>query len=130
MHAHATPVLDDLTSAAAATSPVIGGGRWFEPGPFVLRIERPMEFAEMVAALYGAVAVEWDDLAADEDVWGLVAGEVTIRGMIAICADADHIERAEAAGGVDAPDWLAFCRQRVSALLTSSRELAAAGAVR
>lgn len=39
----------------AAGLPVISGGRWFDADgrPFVLRVECPLAFEEMVAALYG-----------------------------------------------------------------------------
>lgn len=120
MQTHGTPVLDRPTSATAATSPVIGVGRWFEPAPFVLRVERPLEFGEMVAALYSSTGMTRDDLADPEDVWGQIAIEVTTRGLIAIDEAADSIEHAEQAGGwLSDPAWLAFCRERVSALVSA-----------
>lgn len=124
MQVQVTPVVDPPTSSEGATSPVIGAGRWFEPAPFVVRIERPMTFEAMVAALYESVGVIRDDMATPEDVWGWVALEVSTRGMTAIDAAAQDIEQSERSGTVDDPDWLEFCRDRVTTL-TAGRELAA-----
>ncbi len=103
MQSQGTPVLDRPASMAGVGSPVIGRGRWFEPGragvgsPVIgpgrwfepgrgalLRVELPLSADEMTAALYSAVGVEEGDLAADEDVWGQVAVEIATQGLTAV----------------------------------------------
>jgi len=69
MHDHA----DRLQGKPPAGLPVISGARWFGMGnrQLVLRIECPLAFDEMVAALYGTV--EAGDMASDEELCGSVA---------------------------------------------------------
>ena len=100
-----------------AVLPVISGTRWFGPAPgkFVLRIEQPVTFDEMVAALYGVV--EQDELVSDEDLCGCVAVTLLIEGLPALQARAAKLRRDEKRGAVESPAFLAICRQRVAALL-------------
>jgi hypothetical protein len=100
-----------------ALLPVISGTRWFGPAPgkFVLRIEQPVTFDEMVAALYGVV--EQDELVSDEDLCGCVAVTLLIEGLPALQARAAKLRRDEKRGAVESPAFLAICRQRVAALL-------------
>jgi hypothetical protein len=119
MYAQGTSVLDRPASITVAISPVIGAPQWFEPGGYVVRVERPMSYAEMVAALYDSAWLVADDLATPGDVWGQVASEVVSRGTASIQAAAAAIERAERAGAVDSPGWLAICRDRVASLVAT-----------
>lgn len=99
--------------------PVISGSRWFGPerGPFVLRIEQPLTFDEMVAALY-AVA-EPEDITSDEDLCGSVVVTLLIEGLLSLEARATKLRRDEVRGAIESPAFLALCRRRVAALLGS-----------
>ena len=100
-----------------AVLPVISGTRWFGPvpGKFVLRMEQPMTFDEMVAALYGVV--EPDEIVSDEDLCGCVVMTLLIEGLPALQDRAAKLRRDEKRGAVESPAFLAMCRQRVAALL-------------
>jgi hypothetical protein len=102
---------------SACSLPVIRGARWFgaEHKSFVLRVEQPLTFEEMVAALYGTV--EADDIATDEDVCGSVAVTLVLEGLTALERRARRIRRDEEHGTLASPAFLAICRQRVTALL-------------
>ena len=97
--------------------PVIGGPEWFEADarPFVLRIECPLAFEEMVAALYGAA--EAGDLAGDEDLCGAVAVVLLIEGLAALKDRAAWIRRDEQRGAIESPAFLTLCRHGVAALI-------------
>jgi hypothetical protein len=103
--------------ASSPLLPVIRGPRWFGPEhrPFVLRMEQPLTFEEMVAALYDVVQA--DDIASQEDVCGSVAVTLLLEGLAALEARALRIRSDEEHGAVESPVFLAFCRQRVAALL-------------
>ena len=107
---------DQMLGNAPVALPVIRGARWFgpEPGPFVLRIEVPLRFGEMVAALYGVV--QPDEISADEDLCGNVAVTLLIEGLPGIESRAAKLARDEQNGCVQSPEFLASCRQRVAAL--------------
>jgi hypothetical protein len=96
--------------------PVIRGPRWFdtENRPFVLRIECPLAFEEMVAALYWAA--EAGDLASDEDLCGCIAVALSIEGLAALQERARKIRLNEHRGAIESPAFLALCRQRIAAL--------------
>jgi len=114
MHNHGTAVLD--RPEAAPTSPVITAGTWFEAGgrPLTLRMELPLSAELMVAALYSDETIQADDLLTAEDVWGQVACILTDKGMAELEQLAAMLPRQEKRGRLDAPDWLAFVRQRVA----------------
>jgi hypothetical protein len=101
----------------ACSLPVITGPHWFgpEPRPFVLHLELPLTLDEMVAALYGVV--EADDIASAEDVCGSVAVTLLLEGLTGLERRARQIRRDEERGALTSPAFLAFCRQRVAALL-------------
>jgi len=113
MHDHVGGLAGDLAPAL----PVIAGARWFdaEDRPFVLRVECPLAFEEMVAALYGVV--ETSDITSDEELCGSVAVTLLAGGMGELKARAEEIRRGERHGVVGSPAFLAMCRQRVAALL-------------
>jgi hypothetical protein len=100
----------------AAGLPVISGPRWFdtENRPFVLRIECPLAFEEMVAALYGTA--EAGDLASDEDLCGSIAVTLLVEGLTALRERARKIRVNERCGAIASPAFLALCRQRIAAL--------------
>lgn len=100
-----------------AALPVISGTRWFGPAPgkFVLRMEQPVTFDEMVAALYGVA--ELDEIASDEDLCGCVVVTLLIEGLPALQARAAKLRRDEKRGAVESPAFLTMCRQRVAALV-------------
>ena len=101
---------------SAAGLPVISGPRWFESEdrPFVLRIECPLAFDEMVAALYWAA--EGGDLASDEDLCGSIAVTLSIEGLAVLRERARKIRVNERCGAIESPEFLALCRQRIAAL--------------
>jgi hypothetical protein len=104
----------------APVSPLFTGGRWFDAVglPCLLRMELPVATEGMVAALYREYARLLDtDLATDEDVWGRIAVVVVQDGLSKIWRTADEIRAQEQSGTLDAPDWLAFCRHRVAAVV-------------
>jgi hypothetical protein len=102
---------------SSATLPSIGGPRWFGPErqPFVIRIEQPLTFDEMVAALYGTV--QPGDIRADEDLCGSVVVTLLIEGLPALQARAAQLRRDEERGVIESPAFLALCRKRVAALV-------------
>jgi hypothetical protein len=97
--------------------PVVSGTRWFDPQnrPFVLRIECPLAFEELVAALYGVA--EADDMASNEDLCGSVAVTLLIQGFPALRERARKILLDERDGAIESPAFLALCRQRIAALI-------------
>jgi hypothetical protein len=96
--------------------PVISGARWFgtQNRPLVLRIECPLAFDEMVAALYGVI--DAGDMASDEDLCGSIAVTLLIEGLPALRERAEKIRLDERRGAIGSPAFLALCRQRVTAL--------------
>ncbi len=107
----------DCRRADPPPLPVISGSRWFEPEgrPFIVRIEVPLAFDEMVAALYGVA--EPGDITGDHDLIGTVVVTVTLEGLPALAERAARIRRDEQRGAIESPAFLALCRQRVAALL-------------
>jgi hypothetical protein len=106
---------DDGRGSAAL--PVISGTKWFGPrrGKFVLRMEQPVTFDEMVAVLYGVA--ELDEIASDEDLCGCVVVTLLIEGLPSLQARAAKLRSAEKRGTVESAAFLALCRQRVAALI-------------
>jgi hypothetical protein len=111
MHSHA-----DRTGGNAVGLPVVSGARWFDPQgkPFVLRIECPLAFEELVAALYGTAEV--GDMTSDEELCGSVAVTLLIEGIAALHERARKIRVDEHHGAVESPAFLALCRQRIAGL--------------
>ena len=109
----------NLRGNALVRLPVIRGARWFgqEARPFVLRIEVPLTFGEMVAALYGVV--QPDEISSDEDLCGNVVVRLVIEGLPGLESRAAKLERDERDGCVESPEFLELCRQQVTALLAS-----------
>ena len=97
--------------------PVISGPEWFDGDgrPFVLRIECPLAFEEMVAALYGLI--EAGEMQDSEELCGCVAVALLIEGLAGLQERAARIRRDERSGTIDSPAFLALCRQRAAALL-------------
>lgn len=120
---HGAQLPSSFNGPSPLSSPVVSGGTWFETAdrPFVLRVERPMSFDEMVAALYGA-GLTPGELATPAKVWGHVAVSLTAFGCTWIEHQADQITAAEAAGQLDdaAAEWLATCRDAVAATVRGS----------
>jgi hypothetical protein len=114
MHNHGTAVLD--RPEAAPTSPAIGAGTWFEryDRPLTLRMELPLSAELMVAALYADDTITPDDLLTAEDVWGHAACALVEKGTAELEQLAAILPRQEKSGRLDAPEWLAFVRQRVA----------------
>lgn len=112
----------DQPLPAQVVGPVISGPTWFDPAPFVVRLEHPLTFDEMVAALYSTPYLTVVDIESAEDIWGYVASTVTERGMVALGGIAASIE----AGWVSEPGWLTACRQAVSALCAQTGAAVAA----
>jgi hypothetical protein len=112
-HAGAVPV------NPAPALPVIAGARWFDGQnrPFTLRIECPLAFEEMVAALYGVV--EPAEITGDEELCGCVAVTLAIEGMHSLARRAEQIRSDERGGALASPKFLALCRQRVASLLAA-----------
>lgn len=96
---------------------MIRDARWFDPpdGAFILRVECPLTFDEMVAALYGVV--EESDIDGNEDLCGSVAVTMLTGGLPALQERAARIRHDELRGAIEAPAFLALCRRRVEALL-------------
>jgi hypothetical protein len=99
--------------------PVIRGARWFgsEPRPLVLRVELPLTCEEMVAALYGTV--QPDEISASEELCGCVAVTLLLEGLPALQERAARLRSSEQRGGVESPEFLDLCRQRVAELLAA-----------
>lgn len=97
--------------------PAVRGERWFDPDgrPFTLRVEIPLGFDEMVAALYGVA--EPGEITTAEAVTGCVAVTLALEGLPALAERAARIRHAEQRGTIESPQFLALCRQRVAALL-------------
>jgi hypothetical protein len=112
MHKHA----DRRQGQPPAGLPVISGARWFGTGNrlLVLRIECPLAFDEMVAALYGTT--DAGDMASGEDLCGCVVVTLLIEGLPALQERAEKIRLDERRGAIESPAFLALCRQRVTAL--------------
>ena len=110
---------DNLAGNAPVRLPVVSGARWFGPEarPFALRIEVPLTFGEMVAALYGVVQA--DEIGSDEDLCGNVAVTLLIEGLPGVESRAAKLSREEQHGCVESPEFLDLCRERVTALLAS-----------
>jgi hypothetical protein len=110
---------DPLAGQAPVALPVIRGAEWFgsEQRPFVVRIELPVSFEEMVAALYGVV--ETDEIDTSEDVCGCAAVTLLLEGILAVQERAARLRASELRGGVECPEFLDLCRQRVSGLLAA-----------
>jgi len=108
---------DSLREGPARGLPVIGGPEWFEAEgrPFVLRIECPLAFEEMVAGLYGVAEAE--EMAGDDALCGCVSVALLIEGLAGLRERAARIGRDERSGAIASPAFLALCRQRVAALL-------------
>ena len=72
---------DQILGNAPLRLPVIRGARWFGPKarPFVLRVELPLTFEEVVAVLYDVV--QPDEISTDEDLCGSVAVTLLIEGL-------------------------------------------------
>ncbi len=107
----------DRPGDQTAALPVVGGAEWFdtEDRPFVLRIDCPLSFDEMVAAIYGVGLA--DEIDSDDGLCGVVAVILVTEGLPGLQERAAKIRRAERRGLIEAPDFLALCRQRVAALL-------------
>ncbi len=108
---------DEIPGNAHVALPVIAGARWFGPEvrPFVLRVEVPLTVEQMVAALYDVA--QPDEISSDEGLCGSVAVTLLIEGLPRLEARATRLARDEQRGAVESPEFLAFCRQRVAALL-------------
>ena len=100
----------------AAGLPVISGARWFDPvtRPVLIRIDCPITFNELVAALYTRATA--DDLGSAEDLCGVVAVTLLLEGLPALMEHAEQIRRDELCGAIESPAFLALCRQRAAAL--------------
>lgn len=107
---------DRTRGKTGAGLPVISGASWFgtESRPLVLRIECPLAFDEMVAALYGTI--EAGDMVSDEELCGTVAVALLIEGLPALQDRAEKLRLDERRGVIESPAFLALCRQRVTAL--------------
>jgi hypothetical protein len=110
---------DRIDDQVPSALPVIRGGRWFgsEPRPFVLRVELPLTCEEMVAALYGIVRA--DEIITSEELCGCVAVTVLLEGLPAVQERAAKLRASELRGGVESPEFLNLCRQRVAGLLAA-----------
>jgi hypothetical protein len=97
--------------------PVIRDAQWFgpEPGPFLLRLELPLVLEEMVAALYDVV--EPGDMRSAEELCGSVAVTLLLEGLPALQERAEKIRIDERHGTIESPEFLEFCRRRVTELL-------------
>jgi hypothetical protein len=100
----------------AAGLPVISGARWFDPvsRPVLIRIECPLTFNEVVAALYNRA--DADDLASAEDLVGVVAVTLMLEGLPALMKHAEKIRMDEQRAAIVSPAFLTLCRQRAAAL--------------
>jgi len=108
---------DQIPGDAPLALPVVRGPQWFgrEVRPFVLRVEVPLTVEQMVAALYDIA--QQDEISSDEDLCGSVAVTLLIEGLPRVDERAARLARDEQRGGVESPEYLALCRQRVAALL-------------
>lgn len=79
----------------------------------ILRMDLPLSFDDLVAALYATVVTDEDLTAADEDLRSLATVGVACTGLWGIRAQSDRIRREEADGIIESPDRLVRCRQRV-----------------
>jgi hypothetical protein len=101
--------------------PVVCGPRWFgpEPKPFILRIEQPLAFEEMVAALYSVA--EPDEIGSAEELCGSVVVTLVLEGLPGIEDLTRRLRRDEERGTVESPEFLTLCRRRVAELLGTRR---------
>jgi hypothetical protein len=108
---------DKILGNGPLALPVIAGARWFGPEvrPYVLRVEVPLTAEQMVAALYDVA--QQDEISSDENLCGSVAVTLLIEGLPRLEARAARLAQDEHRGAVESPEFLAFCRQRVAALL-------------
>jgi len=108
---------DKIPGNAPLALPVVRGPQWFGPEvrPFVLRVEVPLTVEQMVAALYDIA--QQDEISSDEDLCGSVAVTLLIEGLPRVDERAARLARDEQRRGVESPEYLALCRQRVAALL-------------
>jgi hypothetical protein len=108
---------DQIPGNAPVALPVISGARWFgsEIRPFVLRVEVPMTFDQMVAAIYGVA--QPDEIGSDEELCGSVVVTLLVEGLPGVDARAARLEQDENLGVVRSREFLSLCRQRVTALL-------------
>jgi hypothetical protein len=99
-----------------ARLPVVRGEAWFDMDgrPFTLRVEYPLSFDEMVAAVYGTADLA--DLVSDEDLCGSVAVALSLEGLPGLSARVSKLRHAEGDGSIESAVFLATCRQRVAAL--------------
>lgn len=97
--------------------PVVRGEAWFDMDgrPFTLRVEYPLSFDEMVAAVYGTA--DPADLVSDEDLCGSVAVTLSLEGLPGLSSRVSKLRHAERDGSIQSAFFLATCRQRVAALL-------------
>jgi hypothetical protein len=87
--------------------------------PLVVRAEVPLSAWEMVAALYREYeCLAQADLSTDEDVWRHVTIVVARDGQNSIEQLTDMVAEQERCHILAAPDWLAWCRQRVADMTT------------
>jgi hypothetical protein len=101
--------------------PVLQAGpSWFEyqgaDSPHLLRMHLPVSAEEMAAALYRDRA-GWRDethFAHDRHVWEHAALVIVQDGLAAVQQIAAGIRDQEPRGALADPDWLAYCRQRVT----------------
>jgi len=118
----ATAVPNRLDTAIAGPVLAAGSGLFDGKGrPLVVRLEVPLSPGEMVAALYGEhERLTQADFPTDQDVWRYVAVVVAQDGMHAIEQLADVIDEQERSHTLTAPEWLAWCWQRVAELTTGA----------
>jgi hypothetical protein len=104
----------------APASPLFSGGSWLEANgrPCILRMELPIAADEMVAALYGEYQrLGLDDLASAEGVWAHIALVVVQEGLHEVEELAGKIREQAQAAALEAPEWLAYRRRRVAAVV-------------
>ncbi len=80
--------------------------------------EEALSLEQLVAVLYENFLAE-DLAAADEQVGELAVVDVACDGLVALDMKAEAIRRVEADGTLEAPAWLARCRQRASEVFGS-----------
>ncbi len=110
------------TLALASVGPVLRPGpSWFEyqgaDSPHLLRMHLPVSAEEMTAALYRDRELGWRDethFAIGRHVWEHVALVIVQDGLAAVQQVAAEIRDQEPLGALADPDWLAYCRQRVT----------------
>jgi hypothetical protein len=83
----------------------------------VLRVELRLTLDEMVAGLYGVV--ETDDIGSTEDLCGSVVATLLTEGLTVLQERVAKIGFDEQHGAIQAPEYLEYCRRRVTALLSA-----------